>query len=94
MRSINMVVVSSCVLVLLIMLFMWQMDNNSDDKLRQEKPKRTGLQFLRGLISQLFLWTAAARVAYAQAAAEKNWAYIPGFSQAQYTSVNFNSMPA
>jgi hypothetical protein len=47
---------------------------NSDNKLRQKKPKRTGLQFLRGLISQLFLWTAAAGGAYAQAAAEKNWA--------------------
>jgi hypothetical protein len=45
---------------------------NSDNKLGQWKLKRTGLHFLISLFSQLFLWTAQAAVAYAQAAAEKN----------------------
>ena len=39
---------------------------NSDNKLRQGKPKRTGLQFLLRLNPHLLLWTALFRRGYAQ----------------------------
>jgi hypothetical protein len=48
--------------------------DNIDNKLGWWKPKRTGQQFLVSLFWPLFLGTAQAGMAYAQAWAQKNWA--------------------